>query len=306
MKALYQQTIDGEVEVIETPNGIKEVKEKESIATKKLGKWEFEEVFFFLKRWMKIFVEEFDLLDGLFDTLPNLEIGKVSNKKACFKAGYTSRGEAVGTILFNSNYVKIAKKRELLATLLHELVHVQFWEDYLKNDKLVKHGKKFVERMMSFGIAVDRKGQHLRYCKTLYLLPDRKSGQKEGWIIADNGKNLFFEILRKHGVEFSEEENIQEEPATLVTKKKVSWKEKYLELATQVENLQHQLAQMKKAEVSQMKETKVAQMKEGENVNYPLTKDQGACEEIRKPSVFSKSNLAIDCWLISLSRMATS
>lgn len=238
---MYQQTLPiadfpKEIEIIETSKGIKEVQKNKN------GEWEFAEIYQFLLLWMKIFVEQLDLLcDDLYDTLPILEISKIrKSAHAAFFAGYTTRGEPYSRIVFNSIYVNLPK-HELLATLLHELVHCHFWVDSVQNDSKTstRHSKAFVQKMLQYGILVDGKGQHLEYCKVAYCQPKGKKGR---WEISVEGRNRFAELLRKNGIDCPGHEIIPP-PTREVKKAKTNWKEKVVELEEKVTEMQSKLQQ---------------------------------------------------------------
>ena len=236
---MYQQILSpkgdiSEVEVVETKDGIKEVPCQE----RKLGKWEYVEIYKFLLGWIKLFTESFDLLcDDLFDTLPVLEIAKIrKTERAMFCAGYTPRGEPYSRIVVNSLYVNLPK-HEMLAHLLHALVHCHFWVDAVENEKKnsTRHSKAFVQKMLQYGILVDSKGQHLEYCKVEYTQP---KGKKGSWEISKlQGKNRFAELLKSHGIDCPEHEIIPAPPRE-AKKAKTNWKEKAMQLENKVAELE--------------------------------------------------------------------
>lgn len=241
---MYQQCLTAdcniaEVEVVETEQGIKEV----PCQANKIGKWEYAEIYKFLLGWIKIFTENFDLLcDDLFDTLPVLEIAKIrKSERAIFCAGYTPRGEPYSRIVFNSLYVNLPK-HELLAHLLHALVHCHFWAESVENEtkNSPRHNKAFVQKMLQFGILVNGKGQHLEYCKVFYSQP---KGKKGSWEIShQQGKNRFYELLKQHNIKCPEDEIIPEPPQQEKAKK-TNWKEKVVELEEKVAEMQSKLQQ---------------------------------------------------------------
>lgn len=265
---MYQQCLTAdcniaEVEVVETEQGIKEVPCKN-----KLGKWEYAAIYNFLLGWIKIFTESFDLLcDDLYDTLPVLEIAKIrKTERAMFCAGYTPRGEPYSRIVFNSLYVNLPK-HEMLAHLLHALVHCHFWADSVANETKhsTRHSKAFVQKMLQFGILVNGKGQHLQYCKVFYSQP---KGKKGSWEIShQQGRNRFAELLRANGIECLEEEiTIPPQPQKA---KKTNWKEKALQLENKIAEMQSKLQQQQMfnknvekpaQEVNQEVESKILEM----------------------------------------------
>ena len=230
---MYQQTL--------TPKG--DISEVEVPCQNKLGKWEYAAIYNFLLGWIKIFTESFDLLcDDLYDTLPVLEIAKIrKTERAMFCAGYTPRGEPYSRIVFNELYVNLPK-HELLAHLLHALVHCHFWADSVANEtkNSPRHNKSFIQKMLQYGILVNGKGQHLEYCKVFYSQP---KGKKGSWEIShQQGRNRFAELLRANDIECPEEEIITIPPQPQKAKK-TNWKEKAMQLENKIAELERKSQQ---------------------------------------------------------------